>query len=149
MEKWTRPEYYAGADWPEYYVFLSRHRDSDLLTESNFDCGLEAIGGESDTVKIVREGHWAVGWIEWIAIHESDSVAVEKANEILDALADYPVVNETDWSEREYNAACDYWANAYLSERIDLCRDAGASIFAARRDYLADDVFDTVRELIQ
>lgn len=35
-------------------------------------CMLRELGGESETVRVVRESHWAVGWVEWIAIHESD-----------------------------------------------------------------------------
>ena len=109
LKRWTLPEHYSGEQWPEYYVFLGQHRDSDLLTQSNFDCGLKAIGGESDTVHIVREGHWAVGWIEWIAIHESDAAALKEADEIMAALEDYPVVDEMDFSEREFEAVLEYW----------------------------------------
>jgi len=107
---------------------------SDLLTESNFECGLKAIGGESDTVKIVRESHWAVGWIEWIAIHESDTKALECASDIMDSLSDYPVVNDDDFSEREWEAAQDMWLELPLSERVEICRDADLSIYAARSD---------------
>lgn len=113
LERWTRPDYYAGANWPEYYVFLGRNRDSDDLTESNFACGLEAIGGESETVQIIRERHWAVGWIEWIAIHESDSAALETARAICDALNKYPVIDEDDWSERESETANTIWRDCY------------------------------------
>jgi hypothetical protein len=141
IERWTRPSDFGTYvdDWfytNKAFVFLSRHRDSDLLTESNFECGLAAVGGESDTVQIVREGHWAVGWVEWIAIHESDIKALSEADDILCALSDYPVVNEDDWSEREWNAAQDYWSELNIRERVDLCRDAGLSVFAARRDYI-------------
>lgn len=139
IERWTRPSSFAAWEDSWFYsnkcfVFLGRHRDSDILTESNFECGLAALGGESDTVQIVRESHWAVGWVEWIAIHESDTKALEIADDIMCALSDYPVVNEDDWSEREWNAAQDYWESLDISERVDLCRGAGLSIFAARSD---------------
>jgi len=141
IERWTRPDsFLAWSDsWfytDKAFVFLSRHRDSDLLTESNFECGLREIGGESDTVNVVRESHWAVGWVEWIAIHESDTKALAIADEILCALSDYPVVDEGDFSEREYEAAQDYWSDLNISERVDLCRDAGLSIFAARSEFI-------------
>jgi hypothetical protein len=56
LTRWKTPDSYFGAEWPEYYVFLSQHRDSDALTRSNFICGLEAIGGgASETVHVVRE----------------------------------------------------------------------------------------------
>jgi hypothetical protein len=139
LERWTRPNSFMAMDsgWQysnKCYVFLGRHRDSDLLTDSNFECGLAAIGGESDTVKIVRESHWAVGWVEWIAIHESDSRALEIADSIMASLSDYPVVNDDDFSNREWEAAQDMWVELPLSERVELCRDTDLSIFAARRD---------------
>jgi hypothetical protein len=81
LKKWTLPPSYVGAVWPEYYVFLGRTRDSDCLTESNFACGLEGIGGETDTVIVVSENHWACGWVEWIAIHESDEAALRLADQ--------------------------------------------------------------------
>lgn len=149
IARWTVPDDYAGAEWPDYFVFLGQHRDSDSLSRSNFTRGLEIIGGESDTVRVIREGHWAVGWVEWIAIHESDAAALREADEIAAALADYPVVDEMHWSELEYDEACDFWSRMSVRERMEYCRDAGISMFAARRDDLpADDngtLFDALR----
>ncbi len=139
LQKWTRPDHYAGADWPEYFVFLSQHRDSDALTRSNFTCGLARLGGESDTVRVVRERHWAVGWVEWIAVHESDTAACQKADDILSKLDAYPVMDEDHFSELEWSEAVDYWRSLTVRERADICRDAGVSIFAARRADLPQD----------
>ena len=41
---------------------------------------LEALRGESETVIVVRESHWAVGWVEWIKIHELDTTALAIAD---------------------------------------------------------------------
>ena len=72
-------DHYAGAEWTQYYSSgVGQSRDSSALERSNFVCMLKALGGESDTVIMVREGHWAVGWIEWIAIHETDARALEE-----------------------------------------------------------------------
>ena len=141
LERWTLPDSYMGEHWGGYYVFLGRNSGSNLLTESNFECGLEAIGGESETVCIVSEGHWACGWIEWIAIHKSDSKALEAADEIVSALADYPVVDESHFSEKEYNAIQDMWESWPVRERAEFIRDNGhnTSIFAARHDYAPYD----------
>lgn len=133
LRKWTKPDHYAGASWPEYYVFLGQHRDSDLLTQSNFDIARQRLGGESETVVVVCETHWAVGWVEWIGIHESDAAALEAADDMAAALEDYPVLNEDDWSEREWNAAHDWWRDMGLQARIEVCARFGVSIFAARR----------------
>jgi hypothetical protein len=150
LKLWKRPSYYIGESWPEYYVFLGQNRDSSTLERSNFTCALEAIGGESETVTVVREGHWAVGWIEWIAIHQDDSKALEIADEIVAALSDYPVVNESHWSELEFNEVCDYWANMSVAERVGYLRKFDMSIFAARRSELPEDpsgyLYDYLRQ---
>lgn len=134
LNLWALPDSYFGAEWPEYYVFLGRHRESDLLTQDNFEEGLKAIGGANgDTVQVIRESHWAVGWVEWIAIHESNSEVLQEADSIVAALEDYPVLNEGTFSERECEAADYGWNNYYsLREKIDMCKGSGLSIFAAR-----------------
>lgn len=149
LDLWTLPDCYAGPEWPDYYVFLGQHRDSDSLTRSNFICGLEAIGGESETVKVIREHHWAVGWVEWIAIHKTDGAALREADQIVSALSDYPVVNEDHWGELQWDTACEYWEQMSVRDRAEICKSSGVSIFAARRDYIPDDpngfVFETLR----
>lgn len=116
LERWTLPPCYMGAEWPDYFVFLGRTRDSRCLEESNFWSGLEAIGGETDTVMAISENHWACGWVEWIAIHESDSAALRAADEIMEALEDYPVVDEDDFSRREDDAASETWRTCYSAK---------------------------------
>jgi len=153
LKRWTRPEcFIKWADhWAytdECFVFLGRHRDSDLLTEVNFRVALDALGGESDTVQIIREGHSLVGWIEWIAIHESDPEALRKADDIVAALSDYPVLSESALSEAEIEAAEDYWSDSSIRDRIHICRDAGVSIFAARRYAPDHDLFDHIRDTV-
>lgn len=146
LKLWTLPNSYFGTKWPDYYVGLSQHRDSDSLTRSNFICFLGALGGESDTVRVVRERHWAVGWVEWIAIHMSNQKALEIADSILKRLEDYPVVDEDHWTDLETTEAYEYWERMGLRERVEWCRDCGASIFAARRcDDIPDEVFDRIR----
>lgn len=149
LTKWTLPDSYAGAQWPDYYVFLGQSRDSDSLGRSNFICGLKAIGGESDTIIVVRESHWAVGWVEWIAIHESDAAALAIANKISDALEDYPVVNEDHWSQLEWDEACDYWERMSVRERAEYCKRAEVSIFAARRNYMPIDDTGALLDLLR
>lgn len=84
-------------DW--YVVPCMRTRDSEALEESNFHVALETLGGESDTVEVHRFGHWGPGWFEVILAHPDHGKAVA---EMKCALADYPVLNDTDFSEREY-----------------------------------------------
>ena len=139
LERWTMPDSYFGAEWPEYFVFLSQCRDSDALTRSNFECGLRALGGESDSVLVVRERHWAVGWVEWIAIHEANAEAILAADEMSCALSDYPVLDESHFSELEWDEAQTQWEMMPLKYRVELCAEADVSIFAARRDSIPSE----------
>lgn len=139
IKRWTRPDHYSGESWPEYFVFLGQSRDSDALERSNFRKGLEGLGGESETVTVVREGHWAVGWVEWIAIHQDDHKAVTAADEMLCALSDYPVLSDEDFSELEMEDAALAWEQMPLRYRVKLCAECGVSIFASRHDWLPED----------
>jgi len=117
LKRWSLPRFYFGAEWPDYFsAGVGQSRDSDALERSNFRRMLELLNGETETVIVVRESHWAVGWIEWIAIHQSDSKALEIADDIKRQLEDYPVVDETDWSELEQQDADDLWRDCYTPE---------------------------------
>ena len=128
-------------DWLVLPVF--RNRDSEPLNESNFDTALKIMGGESDTVQVHRFGHWACGWFEIIIIHPSLAAEGEKIEEALD---DYPVLDDDDLSRRELEAAEKMWAWMNLKERIEVCKRAGVSILAARRDRPEWDCVDYLRE---
>lgn len=142
LKRWERPSHFADFaefDRREYFVAIGRHRDSDTLTESNWRVLLKRLGGESETVLIIRDSHWAVGWVEAIYIHESNTTALGIADEARAAMDDYPVLDESDWSQLEWDEAAKYWASIRPCDRIDWCRRYDISIFAARRDELPDD----------
>ena len=124
LNRWTMPDNYFGAEWPNYFGSgVGQSRDSDALERSNFACMLAALGGESETVRVIQESHWAVGWVEWIAIHESDAKALQIADEIVEALQDYPVIDESDFSEREWTEAGEVWQQCFdETERIRMIR---------------------------
>ncbi len=175
LKRWTRPECYVGKDWPNWYVGLGRHRGSDCLTSVNFDVFLEEIRKASDggnvlepgmrkeysvgegfidaselinTVYVVHESHWAVGWVEWIAIHETDLGALTKAAELLLRLDDYPALDEDRWALREEDEINNYWQQQPMRYRVELCQESDECIFAARRDYPPIKVFDWLRDTL-
>lgn len=117
MKLWAYPRDYMGDDYSDYYVLLGHHRDSTLLTESNFYTAWERIkaipssdnweqdyGIDNPEYQIVRSSHWLVGWAEFIGIHKDSAPHVEEGNRITEALDDYPVLNDSDYYEREHNA---------------------------------------------
>lgn len=124
LKRWTMPDHYFGAKWPHYYSSgFGRSRDSDCLEESNFATALDRLGGESETVLVIRESHWAVGWAEWIAIHESDETALRIADDLRADYNSYPVLDESDFSEREQEAANSVWADCYdAKQRVEYIR---------------------------
>ena len=124
LKRWTMPDNYAGEIWPDYYRSgVGRSRDSDALERANFDAMLKRLGGESETVIVVRESHWAVGWVEWIAIHESDDKAIATASRIKSKLEDYPVVDEELYSEYEDEECSTVWSDCFnAKERAEYLR---------------------------
>lgn len=88
---------------------VSQTRDSNELDQSNFAEALKMLGGESETVEVHRFGHWGPGWFEIILIDPSDAERVRVAEEIAEALENYPVLNETDYSEREWESFLQGW----------------------------------------
>jgi hypothetical protein len=114
IKPWEMPRSYFGECWPGWYSSgFERSRDSDCLEESNFWAVVKALGGESEDVRIVRESHWAVGWVEWIAIemHRVDLLWI--ADALNERYADYPSLDEDDWCRREVEYADDVWRDCY------------------------------------
>lgn len=170
IRPWELPGSWAGKPWHGWFVGLSRTRDSDALTRSNFEVFLrelralpEVLVDDSenaeqsyrteredwsavDTVYVVSESHWACGWINWIAIHPSNEAAMKLADEMLCSLSDYPALDDYHWSELETNEIEDWWAKESVRDRIMLCKNCGESIFAARRDYPTEKVFYWLRD---
>lgn len=92
---------YSGHDLGSFVVSLGQSRDADLLTKANFEAALEAFGGETDTVKVERFGHWACGWFEIIVVDPRDRKALETAYSLHKLLQNYPVIDDSKYSEFE------------------------------------------------
>lgn len=120
-------------------VLVSQNRDSAILEKSNFESALEILGGESDTIEIHRFGHWGPGWFEIIIAHPS---RLEDVAKIAFSLANYPILNESDYSEKEVEAIIEYWENMSLREKIDLCIEENCSIFSARREEIPEKLWE-------
>jgi|TARA_Y100000310_G_C20034793_1_gene513398 hypothetical protein len=139
MNKWKEGNDYIGQDYSDYFVSLGQTRDSNALEQSNFNNALKQLGGESDTVLVIRNGHWAVGWIEWIGIHKSDNKAISTGENIEKQLSEYLILDEEDYCQREHDYAIDTWKIYSLQERIALCKEYNESIFAARNTKIIFD----------
>ena len=151
LQLWTYPSSYFGATWEDYYVYLGQHRHSDSVTRSNFTRAKELLEDlpddppdEDKTSRfVVAENHWAVGWVEWIAIHKDDQTAIDHCEEMLESLENYPLIDDEHHSMLEWNEASDYWGRLPLAERIELAIKYGHSMFAARSEDPPADWWDS------
>lgn len=120
LQKWTRPSDWSGTPWDGYYIApVGITRDSGTLDRSNWDAQWDALsplsadvpGDDCTSPTIVRESHWAVGWIEWVAIHESNEAALREADEIASALDNYPVLDDEAHSRMEWEEYTEAWGS--------------------------------------
>lgn len=136
IKRWNHPSNYAGATWENYYSSgFGQSRDSSELEESNFAFVLrnlqnlptwENATDDEDAVSryVVRESHWAVGWVEWIAIHETDIAALEFCDKCKADAENYVALDEDDWGQREDESAQRVWKDCYnTTERLAYVRD--------------------------
>lgn len=113
--------YYGDLDMFNTWGFVKgMHRDSDLLELSNFDVWvkeMEEFDEEAEQWNIVGSSHWAVGWTRTIAVQvlkEEGEVTEENitdifrlAVELKESEEHYAILDEDDFSMREYDAVLD------------------------------------------
>lgn len=102
LELWTIADNYIGENYSDYYVGPSRSRDSGILAESNFEVAWTMLGGkETPSVIITRSSHWLCGWVEQILVHKRAQAKVKILNDIALSMEKYPVLDDSDYYERE------------------------------------------------
>lgn len=108
----------APEDKENWCIYDTHNRDSGLLEILNYEVmkkELEIPEFENDLTQ-ERHSHWTVGWIECYCIRVRDSQgkitpAFRKFAELFLAMEDYPVLDESDYSEREYEATLENLEN--------------------------------------
>ena len=114
---WRSFESFGWHDQPHdaenFTIIYTHNRDSRLLEESNaaaIDAELEPFR-EGDDPDVIAEhhGHWACGWVDGYAIRvfRQDGTITEAFQRLCDLnerLEDYPVLDDEDYSRREYEA---------------------------------------------
>ncbi len=99
-------------DPQDWTIIYTHHRDSTLLDQSNaefIDKTLQSFtDGDDPDVHPEHHSHWAVGWIDGYAIRVfrdgEITSAFRRYHEIATRLADYPILDEEDYSHRETEA---------------------------------------------
>lgn len=127
-------EQYDISDWYVFPVLVTRDTPEASLAASNFAVAekeFERVDPDGEGWEKHGFNHWGPGWFDIILV-KPGTAAADMALEFCRALEDYPVLDESDWSERRFNAVCEYWAQCSIRERVEYCRDAGVSVFGAR-----------------
>jgi hypothetical protein len=111
------------SDRQDWLVAYGRNRDSDLLTQSNWDAFCKAMAeadAEGDDYETHTFNHWACRWVE-ILLVRPDSLCAEVAEEMQRQMDNYPVLNEEDFSEREWDAYQSYWDGGEAQDELARC----------------------------
>jgi hypothetical protein len=133
-----------GCDDQQHWKVLpvGRNRDSGILAESNFETAVSML--PEDGHEVHSFNHWGCGWFEIILIDPDNCEAMRIAGEITSAIEVYPVLDEEDYSRREWEAAQEAWEYMALRDRIETATDAGLSMFAARRDDVPSECIEAL-----
>ena len=108
---WFRDREVEDAD--QWAILYTHNRDSGLLDQSNAKVISKAmapfIEGDDADVVIESHSHWAVGHIDGFSIRVFDSngeitPAFKVYHELAEAMDAYPILDESDYSERELEA---------------------------------------------
>jgi len=97
-------------DPKDWTIIYTHHRDSGLIDQSNAEAIAEAMEPFIEKGDVVTEHHhhWAVGWIDGYSIRVfrrgKITRAFRKYHELVQRLTNYPILDEQDYSQREYEA---------------------------------------------
>lgn len=108
---WFRDREVEDAD--QWAIIYTHNRDSGLLDQSNAKVISKAMApfteGDDPDVVIESHSHWAVGHVDGFSIRVFDrngeiTDAFRKYHELAEAIDQYPILDESDFSERELEA---------------------------------------------
>lgn len=116
-----------------FAVVYTSNRDSGPLDRSNARVIAKALApytnGDDPDVRDESSSHWAVGHVDGFAIRVYDAngaitPAFAAYAEMVEAMADYSILDEHDFSNEEMEEANQVWANCYRpAERLEYIRD--------------------------
>jgi len=139
---------------PEAWAIIYTHnRDSGLLDLSNSEAIAEALrpfakGDDSDVV-FESHRHWAVGHVDGFSIRVFKEGQITEAfrtyHQLSLRLADYPVLDEEDYSSREYEATLENITDAAwrLKRKYELPEDWEVQVYRWLSDHEDEEIENT------
>lgn len=121
---WREREIEDSDQWMMHYT---HHRDSGLLDQSNAEQIRKALETftEGDDPDVVEESHnhWAVGHIDGFSMRVFRNGQITEAfrtfHGLMERIANYPILDEDDFSTREYEATVENIVDAAWRLRDD------------------------------
>ena len=119
------------ADSADWCIIYTANRDSGLLDLSNAEAIQKALApfmeGDDPDIRAEHHSHWACGYVDGYAIRVYRDSKITEAfaayHDLAERLANYPVLDEEDYSKREYDATLENIANeGRYANREDLYR---------------------------
>lgn len=107
---WREKEMNDADDWA---IIYTDNRDSGLIDQSNAAVIREEMEpyskGRNPSVVFERHSHWLVGHVDGFSIRVFRRGRITKAFrkyfELVQRIDEYPILDETDYSNREYESA--------------------------------------------
>lgn len=148
---WFRDREVEDAD--QWAVIYTHHRDSGLLDQSNASFIAKALEPftEGDDPDLVFESHshWAVGHIDGFSVRVFKdgkvTEAFERYHELAERMDDYPILDESDYSERELEATLENIEDAAwrLKNDFELPDGWGGEVYSWLSDNESSEVENT------
>jgi hypothetical protein len=119
-------------DADNWALVYTSNRDSGLLAQSNEKAINEMLDkyseGDDPDLVFERHSHWACGHLDGLSVRAygadgSITDAFREVCKIQAALEEYPLLDESDYSERELNATLENYSNEIGSRRSELPED--------------------------
>lgn len=142
-------------DAENWAIIYTHHRDSGLLDRSNAAAIAKAMQpyteGDDPDVVFESHNHWAVGHIDGFSIrvfrHGEITDAFKTYHELAKQLADYPILDEEDYSNREFDATFHNIGEAAwrLKHDFDLPEDWQGDVYtwlSEHRDHALENTDD-------
>lgn len=125
---------------PEDWAIIYTHnRDSGLLDQSNaaaIEKTMEKFTeGDNPDVVFESHNHWAVGHVDGFSVRVFKNGQITEAfrayHQLASAMADYPILDESDYSERETEATYENLPNAawQLKDDYELPEDWESNVY--------------------
>ncbi len=146
---WFRDKEVEDAE--KWAIVYTHNRDSGLLDQSNAAVISKAMApfaeGDHPDLAFEAHSHWAVGHVDGFSIrvfdaHDEITEAFQRYYELAQAMDDYPILDESDYSERELEATIANIVDAAwrLKRQFDLPEGWESEVYSWLSDHRPGEV---------